>query len=79
MTAAGAVFAQGNIVDGGFYRGPAQLRSALPSWHWDGPSALGGVQNLYEHLKNELIMTMQLADTPLLKSISPECVERAEV
>ena len=45
-------------------------------------SALGGaqgVQSVYEHLRNELVMTMQLAGTPTIKSIVQGCVERAEV
>jgi L-lactate oxidase len=44
-------------------------------------SALGGaldVQSVYEHLKNELIMTVQLAGTPSIKNIAADCIERAE-
>ncbi len=44
-------------------------------------SALGGmqgVQSVYEHLKNELVMTMQLAGTPSIKSIVSDCIERTE-
>jgi hypothetical protein len=41
-------------------------------------SALGGaqgVQSVCEHLRNELIMTMQLAGTPAIKSIAADCAE----
>jgi L-lactate oxidase len=45
-------------------------------------SALGGaqgVQGVDEHLRNELVMTMQLAGSPTIKSIVPAGVERTEV
>lgn len=63
------------IVDGGFYRGQ-DVTVALGRPLLYG-SALG-VQSVYEHLKNELIMTMQLAGTPSVKNIVAECIERAE-
>ena len=76
------------IVDGGYYRGQDVFRAialgastvALGRPLLYG-SALGGalgVQSVYEHLKNELIMTMQLAGTPSVKNIVAECIERAE-
>ncbi|MBU6464781.1 MAG: alpha-hydroxy-acid oxidizing protein [Bradyrhizobium sp.] len=73
-------------MDGGFYRGQGVFRAialgasnvALGRPLLYG-SALGGVQGVYEHLKNELIMTMQLAGTPSIKSISAGCIGRAEV
>jgi hypothetical protein len=36
-------------------------------------------KSVYEHLRNELVMTMRLAGTPTIKSIVPGCVERVEV
>jgi isopentenyl diphosphate isomerase/L-lactate dehydrogenase-like FMN-dependent dehydrogenase len=45
-------------------------------------SALGGslgVQSVHEHLKGELVMVMQLAGTPTIKSITRDYVSRAEL
>jgi lactate oxidase len=77
------------IIDGGVYRGQDVFRAialgasvvALGRSVQYG-SALGGaqgVQGVFEHLRNELIMTMQLAGTPTIRSIVAGCVERAEV
>jgi L-lactate oxidase len=77
------------VVDGGFYRGQDVFRAIAqgaaavalgrPLLYGSALGGAQGVQSVYEHLKNELIMTMQLAGTPSVKSISAECVERAEV
>ncbi len=77
------------IVDGGFYRGQDVFRAIAlgasvvalgrPLLYGSALGGAQGVQSVYEHLKNELIMTMQLAGTPTIKSIAAECVERAEV
>lgn len=76
------------IVDGGFYRGQDVFRAIAlgasavalgrPLLYGSALGGVQGVQSVYEHLKNELIMTMQLAGTPSIKSISLECVERFE-
>ena len=64
----------------------ARLHWEPASSRWGRPllydSALGGaqgVQSVYEHLRNELVMTMQLAGTPTIKILVQGCVERAEV
>lgn len=76
------------IVDGGFYRGQDVFRAIAlgasavalgrPLLYGSALGGVQGVQSVYEHLKNELIMTMQLAGAPSIKRISPECVERVE-
>ncbi len=76
------------IVDGGFYRGQDIFRAIAlgastvalgrPLLYGSALGGAQGVQSVYEHLKNELIMTMQLAGTPTVKSIVGGCVERAE-
>jgi isopentenyl diphosphate isomerase/L-lactate dehydrogenase-like FMN-dependent dehydrogenase len=76
------------IVDGGFYRGQDVFRAIAlgasavalgrPLLYGSALGGAQGVQSVYEHLKNELIMTMQLAGTPTIKSIGPACVERTE-
>jgi L-lactate oxidase len=76
------------IVDGGFYRGQDVFRALAlgasavalgrPLLYGSALGGAQGVQSVYEHLRNELIMTMQLAGTPTIKSIVAECVERAE-
>lgn len=77
------------IVDGGVFRGQDVFRAlalgasvvALGRPILYG-SALGGslgVQAVHEHLKSELVMVMQLAGTPTIKSITREHVVRAEL
>jgi isopentenyl diphosphate isomerase/L-lactate dehydrogenase-like FMN-dependent dehydrogenase len=76
------------IVDGGFYRGQDVFRAIAlgasavalgrPLLYGSALGGAQGVKSVYEHLKNELIMTMQLAGTPTIKSIVASCVERAE-
>lgn len=76
------------IVDGGFYRGQDVFRAIAlgasavalgrPLLYGSALGGAQGVQSVYEHLKNELIMTMQLAGTPTIKSLVASCVERAE-
>jgi len=76
------------IVDGGFFRGQDVFRAIAlgatavalgrPLLYGSALGGAQGVQSVYEHLKNELIMTMQLAGTPTIKSIVAGCVERAE-
>ncbi|MGI4950519.1 MAG: alpha-hydroxy acid oxidase [Janthinobacterium lividum] len=76
------------IVDGGVYRGQDVFRAlalgasavALGRPLLYG-SALGGklgVESVHAHLQTELIMTMQLAGTPDIKSITRAYVARAE-
>jgi L-lactate oxidase len=77
------------IADGGFYRGQDVFRAIAlgasavalgrPLLYASALGGAQGVRSVYEHLKNELIMTMQLAGTPTIKSIAADCVERAEV
>ncbi len=77
------------IVDGGIFRGQDVFRAlalgatvvALGRPLLYG-SALGGslgVQSVHEHLKEELVMVMQLAGTPTIKSITRDHVSRAEL
>ena len=76
------------IVDGGFYRGQDVFRALAlgasvvalgrPLLYGSALGGAQGVQGVYEHLRNELVMTMQLAGTPNIKSIVQGCVERAE-
>lgn len=76
------------IVDGGFYRGQDVFRAIAlgasavalgrPLLYGSALGGVQGVQSVYDHLKNELIMTMQLAGTPTIKSIVSDCIERAE-
>jgi isopentenyl diphosphate isomerase/L-lactate dehydrogenase-like FMN-dependent dehydrogenase len=76
------------IVDGGFYRGQDVFRalalgaSAIalgrPLLYGSALGGAQGVQSVYEHLRNELVMTMQLAGTPAIKNIVASCVERVE-
>ncbi|HML13476.1 MAG TPA: alpha-hydroxy acid oxidase [Xanthobacteraceae bacterium] len=76
------------IVDGGFYRGQDVFRAlalgasvvALGRPLMYG-SALGGAQGVaavHQHLKTEFAMTMQLAGTPTVKSITRDYVDHAE-
>jgi isopentenyl diphosphate isomerase/L-lactate dehydrogenase-like FMN-dependent dehydrogenase len=76
------------IVDGGVFRGQDVFRAlalgasvvALGRPLLYG-SALGGAQGVravHEHLRNELIMTMRLAGTPTIHSITRDTVMRAE-
>jgi len=77
------------ILDGGVYRGQDVFRALAlgadvvalgrPLLYGSALGGAQGVQSVFEHLKNELIMTMQLAGTPDIKSIGAGCVERAEV
>ncbi|MCR6735987.1 MAG: alpha-hydroxy-acid oxidizing protein [Afipia sp.] len=77
------------IIDGGVYRGQDVFRALAlgasavalgrPLLYGSALGGAQGVQSVYEHLRNELAMTMQLAGTPTIKSIVPGCVERAEV
>lgn len=77
------------IVDGGFYRGQDVFRAIAlgasavalgrPLFYGSALGGAQGVQSIYKHLRNELVMTMQLAGTPTIKSISADCVERADV
>jgi isopentenyl diphosphate isomerase/L-lactate dehydrogenase-like FMN-dependent dehydrogenase len=77
------------IIDGGFYRGQDVFRALAlganivalgrPLLYASALGGAQGVQSAYEHLKNELVMTMQLAGTSTIKRIVAECVERAEV
>jgi isopentenyl diphosphate isomerase/L-lactate dehydrogenase-like FMN-dependent dehydrogenase len=77
------------IIDGGVYRGQDVFRALAlgasavalgrPLLYGSALCGAQGVQSVYEHLRNELAMTMQLAGTPTIKSIVPGCVERAEV
>jgi isopentenyl diphosphate isomerase/L-lactate dehydrogenase-like FMN-dependent dehydrogenase len=76
------------IIDGGFYRGQDVFRAIAlganvvalgrPLLYGSALGGAQGVQSVYEHLRNELVMTMQLAGTPTIKSIVAGCVERAE-
>jgi lactate oxidase len=76
------------ILDGGVYRGQDVFRALAlganvvalgrPLLYGSALGGAQGVQSVYEHLRNELIMTMQLAGTPTIKSIVPGCVERVE-
>lgn len=77
------------IIDGGFHRGQDVFRALAlgasvvalgrPLLYGSALGGAQGVQSVYEHLRNELVMTMQLAGTPTVKSIVAGCVERAEV
>lgn len=77
------------IIDGGVYRGQDVFRALAlgasavalgrPLLYGSALGGAQGVQSVYEHLRNEFAMTMQLAGTPTIKSIVPGCVERAEV
>jgi len=77
------------IIDGGVYRGQDVFRAIAlgasvvalgrPLLYGSALGGAQGVQSVYEHLRNELLMTMQLAGTPTIKSIVQGCVERAEV
>ncbi|MGP0088841.1 MAG: alpha-hydroxy acid oxidase [Xanthobacteraceae bacterium] len=76
------------IVDGGVYRGQDVFRALAlgasavalgrPVLYGSALGGAQGVQSVYQHLKNELIMTMQLAGTPTINSITREYVARAE-
>lgn len=76
------------IIDGGVYRGQDVFRALAlgasvvalgrPLLYGSALGGAQGVQSVYEHLRNELVMTMQLAGTPTIKSIVTDCVERAE-
>jgi isopentenyl diphosphate isomerase/L-lactate dehydrogenase-like FMN-dependent dehydrogenase len=77
------------IVDGGVFRGQDVFRAialgasvvALGRPVLYG-SALGGslgVQSVHEHLKEELVMVMQLAGTPTISSITRDSVARADL
>jgi L-lactate oxidase len=76
------------IVDGGVFRGQDVFRAlalgasvvALGRPILYG-SALGGAQGVHavlQHLRNEFLMTMRLAGTPNVKSITRDYVFRAE-
>ena len=77
------------ILDGGVYRGQDVFRALAlganvvalgrPLLYGSALGGAQGVQSVFDHLKNELIMTMQLAGTPDIRSIGAACVERAEV
>ncbi|MGY3617076.1 alpha-hydroxy acid oxidase [Bradyrhizobium sp. USDA 10063] len=77
------------IIDGGIYRGQDVFRAIAlgasavalgrPLLYGSALGGAAGVQSVYEHLRNELIMTMQLAGTPNIKSVVSGCVARAEV
>lgn len=77
------------IVDGGVYRGQDVFRALAlgatvvalgrPLLYGSALGGAQGVQSVYEHLKNELLMTMQLAGTPSIESIVPSCVKRAQI
>ncbi|MGZ5876636.1 MAG: alpha-hydroxy acid oxidase, partial [Bradyrhizobium sp.] len=77
------------ILDGGVYRGQDVFRALAlganvvalgrPLLYGSALGGAQGVQSVYEHLRNELVMTMQLAGTPAIKNIVPACVERVEV
>jgi isopentenyl diphosphate isomerase/L-lactate dehydrogenase-like FMN-dependent dehydrogenase len=76
------------IVDGGVFRGQDVFRALALGASAVGlgrpllyGSALGGAQGVravHDHLRNELIMTMRLAGTPTVKSITRDTVMRAE-
>jgi isopentenyl diphosphate isomerase/L-lactate dehydrogenase-like FMN-dependent dehydrogenase len=76
------------IIDGGVYRGQDVFRALAlgasvvalgrPLLYGSALGGAQGVQSVYEHLRNELVMTMQLAGTPAIKSIVAGCVERVE-
>lgn len=76
------------IVDGGVFRGQDVFRALALGASAVGlgrpllyGSALGGAQGVravHTHLRNELIMTMRLAGTPTIRSITRNTVMRAE-
>lgn len=76
------------ILDGGVYRGQDVFRALAlganvvalgrPLLYGAALGGAQGVQSVYEHLRNELVMTMQLAGTPTIKSIVRGCLERVE-
>jgi len=76
------------VVDGGVYRGQDVFRALAlgasavalgrPLLYGSALGGAQGVQSVYQHLKNELIMTMQLAGTPTINSITRDYVARAE-
>jgi isopentenyl diphosphate isomerase/L-lactate dehydrogenase-like FMN-dependent dehydrogenase len=76
------------ILDGGVYRGQDVFRALAlgasavavgrPTLYASALGGAQGVQAMHQHLKNELTMVMRLAGTPDIKSITRECVTRAE-
>ena len=76
------------IVDGGVYRGQDVFRALAlganavalgrPLLYGSALGGTQGVHSVHAHLQAELVMTMQLAGTPTIKSITRAFVERAE-
>ena len=66
------------IIDGGVYRGQDVFRAiplgasvvalGRPLLYGSALGGAQGVQSVYEHLRNELVMTMQLAGTPTIRA-----------
>jgi len=76
------------IIDGGVHRGQDVFRALAlgasvvalgrPLLYGAALGGARGVRSVYEHLRNEFTMTMRLAGTPSVKSITRDCVERTE-
>ncbi len=76
------------IVDGGVYRGQDVFRALAlgasavalgrPLLYGSALGGTQGVQSVHAHLQTELVMAMQLAGTPTIKSITRDFVARSE-
>lgn len=76
------------IVDGGVFRGQDVFRAMAlgasivalgrPVLYGSALGGAQGVQAVLQHLRNEFLMTMRLAGTPTVKSITRDYVFRAE-
>jgi isopentenyl diphosphate isomerase/L-lactate dehydrogenase-like FMN-dependent dehydrogenase len=76
------------IVDGGVFRGQDVFRALAlganvvalgrPILYGSALGGAQGVQAVHQHLKAELVMAMRLAGTPNVKSITRNCLLRAE-
>jgi len=76
------------IIDGGVYRGQDVFRALAlganavalgrPLQYGSALGGAQGVRSVYDHLRTEFTMTMQLAGTPTVQSIARNCLERAE-
>jgi hypothetical protein len=81
ITATGPAMAQ--HTQGG--QSAAEGKTAQTYKSYGSPATAGlrggslGVQSVHEHLKSELVMVMQLAGTPTIKSITGDHVIRAEL